>query len=1012
MIPVQLTIEGLYSYQQRQTIDFTRLTEAGLFGIFGAVGSGKSSILEAVSFALYGETERLNSKDRRAYNMMNLKSNRSYIAFDFINFENRTFRAAREFRRNSKRFDDVKSPTVVFYEKKEGEWIPLEHTHAEKIVGLSYDNFKRTIIIPQGQFREFLELGASDRTKMMKEIFQLQRFDLYDKASALAAINRSELDILEGKLSGLQEISEEIILEKTAALQKEEEQFSFKEKEFGLKEKEFGRLAQLREDFASLKKAEQQYADFRNKKSDFELRQSILIRYEKTERIFRNLMERQRKNLTEQKSNTLDLDASETKEQHISRQLEAAQTAFEAIAKDYSENLPLIRKRAEEMSKLTDAHELNRKITDERLRTKKGKKAVEDAEASEAAIRKEADALQEKLSNAKTRKTDTSTLLEIDAWFVRSRTLRNDIKICSDEIFDIKKQTDLLSARQKDLPEDWKTYFENEKAALKKCQEASEDKRQQLLVTQKLEEYAQHLHNGEACPLCGAREHPDPASGKHAAAEIYETEKEISTLKEKMDVVNRKISELEKNEIRKLEKLRQTEILVSKKKDLEKGLEDHLKKFVWKDFSPENEAEFLAVKKKSLETEAEISSLEQQWAASNRKIEIQQSRTKKYQEELKKIEDEILKLSAQQQQLISGILLISEPEKWLEQSREKLTGEKERLEKTIADTEKNYLETQKKISELKPELASVSAKTTYLKTQKLKLQSEASQIADELNSALRHEGFAALEEVEKILKNTMDTEKERLEIQHFLSGFAVAESRVLELTKILEGKEFSEEEFIRQQTALAGLKKELDMAIGFLATLRADLKRIRQLFDDKKELLSEQTRLRNRAEHLRTMTNLFKGTGFVQYVSSIYLRQLCDHANVRFHKMTRNQLSLQLSENNDFEIIDYLNEGRSRSVKTLSGGQAFQVSLSLALALAESVQSHAQADRNFFFIDEGFGTQDPESAGVVFETLSHLQKENRIVGIISHVEELKERIPVSLNIVKDEEKGSLIQFLQ
>ncbi len=258
----------------------------------------------------------------------------------------------------------------------------------------------------------------------------------------------------------------------------------------------------------------------------------------------------------------------------------------------------------------------------------------------------------------------------------------------------------------------------------------------------------------------------------------------------------------------------------------------------------------------------------------------------------------------------------------------------------------------------------------------------------------------------------MDPEKERLEIQHFLSGFAVAESRVLELTKILEGKDFSEEEFIRQQTALAGLKKELDMAIGFLATLRADLKRIRQLFDDKKELLSEQTRLRNRAEHLRTMTNLFKGTGFVQYVSSIYLRQLCDHANVRFHKMTRNQLSLQLGENNDFEIIDYLNEGRSRSVKTLSGGQAFQVSLSLALALAESVQSHAQADRNFFFIDEGFGTQDPESAGVVFETLSHLQKENRIVGIISHVEELKERIPVSLNIVKDEEKGSLIQFLQ
>ncbi len=82
MIPIQLTIEGLYSYQARQTIDFENLTEAGLFGIFGTVGSGKSSILEAISFALYGETERMNSKEKRAYNIMNLKSDKSLIEFE------------------------------------------------------------------------------------------------------------------------------------------------------------------------------------------------------------------------------------------------------------------------------------------------------------------------------------------------------------------------------------------------------------------------------------------------------------------------------------------------------------------------------------------------------------------------------------------------------------------------------------------------------------------------------------------------------------------------------------------------------------------------------------------------------------------------------------------------------------------------------------------------------------------------------------------------------------------
>ncbi|MDQ1150575.1 DNA repair exonuclease SbcCD ATPase subunit [Sphingobacterium zeae] len=103
-----------------------------------------------------------------------------------------------------------------------------------------------------------------------------------------------------------------------------------------------------------------------------------------------------------------------------------------------------------------------------------------------------------------------------------------------------------------------------------------------------------------------------------------------------------------------------------------------------------------------------------------------------------------------------------------------------------------------------------------------------------------------------------------------------------------------------------------------------------------------------------------------------------------------------------------MNEGKSRSVKTLSGGQAFQVSLSLALALAESVQSSTKASKNFFFIDEGFGTQDNASINIVFETLLELRRENRIVGIISHVEELKERIPISLSIERDEEHGSQI----
>ena len=91
-----------------------------------------------------------------------------------------------------------------------------------------------------------------------------------------------------------------------------------------------------------------------------------------------------------------------------------------------------------------------------------------------------------------------------------------------------------------------------------------------------------------------------------------------------------------------------------------------------------------------------------------------------------------------------------------------------------------------------------------------------------------------------------------------------------------------------------------------------------------------------------------------------------------------------------------------------SGVPGTEASLCLALALAESVQSLNKNDKNFFFIDEGFGTQDPESVAVVFETLQSLYKENRNVGIISHVAELQERIPRSINVFKDEEKGSVV----
>jgi exonuclease SbcC len=179
--------------------------------------------------------------------------------------------------------------------------------------------------------------------------------------------------------------------------------------------------------------------------------------------------------------------------------------------------------------------------------------------------------------------------------------------------------------------------------------------------------------------------------------------------------------------------------------------------------------------------------------------------------------------------------------------------------------------------------------------------------------------------------------------------------------------------------------------------------------DRRAQLSAERDALQTRRDNLTTLINLFRGAGFVSYVAQVYLEQLVAAANQRFRYLTRNQLELVLSGDRDFAVIDHLNGGRRRSVKTLSGGQTFQAALCLALALVDSIDHGAGGDQPaFFFLDEGFGALDGDSLHDVFETLKNLRRENRIIGIISHVEALQQEIDTSLMIQLDEDRGSLV----
>ncbi|WP_291092284.1 AAA family ATPase [Empedobacter sp. UBA6745] len=1012
MIPVKLTIEGLYSYQERQTIDFSELTEAGLFGIFGNVGSGKSSILEAIMYVLYGETERLNSKDKRAYNMMNLKSNLSYIEFDFYNFEQKLFRATREFKRNSKRFEDVKSPTVVFYEQKDNEWIPLNHSKAEEIIGLSYENFKRTIIIPQGQFKEFIELGAKDRTQMMKEIFGLHRYDLQDKVAALNSQNLTNLNQLEGKLSGFEEVSEEKIKELEDNLIEQTKVSTQVQEEYNQMNESFQRLKALKSDFETLKQKKIEFEKVSIQNEQMDQRKIKLEHYELIFNVFSQLLENHKKVSNQIEEKSISVENQQKQLALIENQIKEISNQIEAIKTDY-EALPIKRKEETDLELIVQILTFSEEIEKLKVRTAKGLREVEEVQKNEQKIEASIKSSEKEVKTLAESKIDSQTLMEVGNWFVQNQNLQQSIQKQQSKIEEQKQQINVFETQLKTENieiSSFENWFNSEFEKLELAKKSTEKQKNELEVQQKLAHFAHNLHEGESCPLCGALEHPNIVEIDDISTKFEIVDNELNQIDEKLKSLQKKQNEVQKNIDQKqfVEKQIEQENQVLNELKIEQ--ENHLNLFVWIDFDPKNVELFEEKKKAVIALDKTISDKNKEIETFRETLEKERQSVEKYKNALEKFRLEETEKASQIKQNQANLKVLNF-EDFQSKTTENVLQNLNDLKLNNAKIEQNYIQFIESLNQLNPKLASQKTSIELIEKQIIELKEELAINQNQLEKSLEKNQIQNIEEVQLILNQQFNVFQIRKELEDFRILFETLKSSIHELEQKLADVSFDEMIYKTQEEKLIFVTNQLKEATEIVTKTKTEIERLNKSFAEKKDLLIELEKLQKRATNLQTMRNLFNSAGFVQYVSSIYLKQLCDNANVRFHRMTRNQLSLQMNDNNDFEIIDYLNEGRSRSVKTLSGGQSFQVSLSLALALAESVQTNAKSEKNFFFIDEGFGTQDADAVNIVFETLMSLQKENRIVGIISHVDELKDRIPVALQITKDEEKGSLIEVV-
>ncbi|MFD2968679.1 SbcC/MukB-like Walker B domain-containing protein [Sphingobacterium bambusae] len=1011
MLPLYLSIEGLYSYQKKQEIDFTKLTEAGLFGIFGKVGSGKSSIIEAISFALYGETERLNKQEKRTYNMLNLQSDNACIVFEFYNFEQRKFRFVAQWKRR-KRFEETTPLERYAYEWKDDQWLPLTSADGADITRLTYPNFRRTIIIPQGQFKEFLELRGKDRSDMIKEIFNLNRFDLGPKVSHLQRQNNSKIELLKGALSGFESVSTEILQTKKEELAKAQVDLHTLKEETANLETELSRMAESKRLRAELHNKQQEVTSYRDEQPKILQQEQELNTFESTQQAFKEVLQHTQMLNKEKEQVTLKIQQLTTRKEETLSRLEEQESHWKKIEIDYQQ-IEKFRRECEDLKLLIYIVQQQEQKKTVSKRIEDGKPHLIKVQENERILLESIRENEEKLDTLKHKKVDTAILLALEGWYQTQDTLLG-------KIADIKQQVAVLEAdiaveagrfTSKNLGIDtWEEQLRQLEVQYQRQLLDLQKEETQLQVQAKLSEFADNLSDGQPCPLCGSLEHPMHLESSDVSHWENELRLKKGDVNHNLLVLKENFQEFTHAGILFKEKKAQVQQLTTSLALLQSHYADHLLTFCWDDFSANDKEPFLSYKSKNQTAETAIKNAEAALKDRRQELSAAQIKVEKYKATLSGLEQELVVIDSLVQQT-ERQLQVLKPHEIAQQKESTLLSRKQQTENRITYLEDSYKSLTETIQRLKTEFAAINGERTAAKEQFHHLYQQLGTKQAEISALLKEFGYSDIIQVQQILQKQLNVPQIRSVIQDFNVNFQVALQQLAELTAKIANDDY-QENLYQEKIELFRLKKEeLELHIRIVGALERECSHLLVEFEKKERLLEEYEQISSRKSNLTMLENLFRGAGFVNYVSSIHLQRLCEIANLRFHRLTRNNLSLTINESNEFEVIDYLNNGFRRSVKTLSGGQSFQASLCLALALAESIQTLNKADKNFFFIDEGFGTQDAESMNTVFETLQYLHRENRIVGIISHVEELKERIPRAVNVVNDHDKGSQINYL-
>lgn len=1163
MKPKILKIEGLNSFQEQQTIDFSRLMERGLFGIFGATGSGKSTILDAITLSLYGDIPR-NSKE-----FINSDSKLLMVYFEFeLNF-NKIYVVERNYERKKDGSCNHKNSRI--YEKYSDGKIDIiaegdraVTKQSEELIGLSADDFERTVVLPQGKFSEFLTLTASKRSDMLERILHLEEYGrkLEEKIKSENKKVKNELNLLDSKIEVYEGLTKESLAQEktgkqllTDAIEK-------------LKREQFEIQTELNstEEVWKLQKEkltyENQYNELLKDKEKIELKKQILITAQKADIIYPHIktLEDTQKNLYN--INT-ELDFNIIQDEKISKQLEERQINYNQAKaiKDMQYEI-LLKKEANlkqsiDISRKVKQLEQNKEILQNEYNeySQKYKCFKEQEIKIDENINKYKLNLETTINQKENLKTNYEFKQELEKAY-ECENKYNELKIVIAEISDkitqyivlikeseeqklnlieqLKNLDQEISLLESQLNNINKSDYKNPNILLMlqhKCTEVSseykyikerEEKKsileaelkeliksknqyehEHIFETQQEQKYsdtikqyqsqikalqiiskasilAEVLKDGEPCPVCGSTNHPHLASLLESdillniqekleetqifcinsqnninklSADIIFNNKQIEKINEQLSDISLELGEKSSEQIKQKEKelkysFEQFKQKVEQQTEEENVLQKSLKeKKEYENKLNLDNTRILERQSKDIQTRQELNEqmhkyqIQYKYISENLSLFIQNldivdfknEREKilldeKEYSELEKIEKQLryeINFHEQQKNEITNKIIsigkrVSEliqiiKEKTINidnyNSDIKILSENNIADKYIVEvrtmiekickTEKDFYNQLENIKLEKQKLVNICESLKKQKEIFLKLELAQN---NELKQIMKENELFEIQYIKNLLVSKEEQNIILTVVSQYEKEFKTVTDNLERLEKRLDGRLVKPQQCENLNIKISQIKQQLEKDNQHIAVIAErisimdkDLKQLYRLEENRNKLLHQ-------FDLLQELTRLIKANEFVKFVSKRQMKYITKEASTYLRKITKDRYSIEMDNNDDFIMLDNFSGGIRRKPDTLSGGEVFVTSLSLSLALSSQIQLKNKAPLEFFFLDEGFGSLDMQLLEVVIGALEKLHSEHMHIGIISHVEELKERIPIKL-IVTSAQQG-------